>query len=190
MAHIELPEGLPGIRGPMIAYPETAEHLRALTDALMCGPSSLTHAEREIIGTYVSSRNECAFCTRSHASVVRHLLGKDNAEAAKMISDVSNGGCSGEFLDAKMQALLAIAEKVRRGGREVNSSDITQAREAGADDKAIHDTVLISALFCLFNRYVEGLATWVPDDEQVYEESGALRAAHGYQSIIGQKAEN
>lgn len=187
MAHITLPENMPGIRGPMIAYPETAEHLRALTDALMCGISSLTHAEREIIGTYVSSRNECVFCTRSHASVVKHLLGKNGHETAEMLSDLCRGEIS-ELLDEKMHALLVIAEKVRLGGREVSAADITAAREAGADDKAIHDTVLITALFGLFNRYVEGLATWVPDDPQIYEESGALRAAHGYGSITGKKA--
>jgi alkylhydroperoxidase family enzyme len=78
-----------------------------------------------------------------------------------------------------MRALLAIAEKVRRDGREVVEEDVAQAREAGADDKAIHDTVLITAVFCMFNRYVDGLGTWTPDDEQIYDASGAYRAAHG-----------
>lgn len=177
MAYIAVPEGMPGIRGPMAAYPEAAEQLRGLTDALMCGPSSLTWGERELIGAYVSSRNGCAFCTRSHASTARYLLG----EQSDVVAEVIGGSC--QNVGAKMRALLAIAEKVRRDGREVTPEDVAEAREAGADDRAIHDTVLIAATFSLFNRYVEGLGTWAPDDEAVYEASGASRAAHGYRAI-------
>lgn len=179
MAYITVPEGLPGIRGPLAAFPETAEPLRALTDALLCGPSSLTRGERELIGAYVSSRNKCLFCTRSHASTARHLLG----DKAGVVADVVEGNC--ETVDPKMRALLAIAEKVRRDGREVTPEDIARARQAGADDRAIHDTVLITGLFSLFNRYVEGLGTWTPDDEAVYDASGSYRAAHGYTAISG-----
>ena len=177
MAYIAVPEGAPGIRGLLIAFPETAEPMRSLTDALLCGPSSLTRGERELIGAYVSSRNGCVFCTRSHAATARHLLG----EQCSVVADVVSGNC--QTVDTKMQALLAIAEKVRRDGREVMEEDMARAREAGADDKAIHDTVLITAVFCMFNRYVDGLGTWTPDDEQVYEASGAYRAAHGYPEV-------
>ena len=42
MPHIELPPGLPGISGPLAAYPETGGPLSALAEALLRGPSSLT----------------------------------------------------------------------------------------------------------------------------------------------------
>ena len=79
-----------------------------------------------------------------------------------------------------MKALLVIADKVRRDGRLVKSVDIEQARAGGADDKAIHDTVLIAAAFCMFNRYVEGLGTWSPEDPADYVESGIRLANDGY----------
>ena len=53
---------------------------------------------------------------------------------------------------------------------------------AGADDKAIHDTVLIAAMFSMFNRYVDGLATWTPTDPEFYEETGKRLATKGYGS--------
>jgi hypothetical protein len=46
----------------------------------------------------------------------------------------------------------------------VTDQDTSAARRVGALDIEIHDTVLIAAAFCLFNRYVDGLATWAPDD--------------------------
>jgi alkylhydroperoxidase family enzyme len=80
----------------------------------------------------------------------------------------------------KMKALLAIADKVRRDGRLVQAADVDVARAAGADDKAIHDTVLIAAAFCMFNRYVDGLGTWAPKEPTHYEESGKRLANEGY----------
>jgi uncharacterized peroxidase-related enzyme len=174
--HIKLPDGLAGISGPMAAYPETAVHLRGLANALLRGPSSLTPGERETIAAYVSSGNECLFCMRSHAAVARHHLGED----APMVDAVLAGEeCAA--VSPKLRALLAIADKVRRDGRQVTAEDVAAARQADADDKAIHDTVLIAAAFCMYNRYVDGLGTLAPDDDAMYAASGAWLAANGYQ---------
>ena len=175
MAFISLPDGAPGIAGPMQGYPETAVHLRGLANALLRGPSSLTPGERETIAAFVSSGNECAFCTRSHAAVARYHLGEERA----IVDEVLSGDVLGS-VSAKLGALLEIAEKVRRDGREVRVEDVERARVAGADDKAIHDTVLIAAAFSMYNRYVEGLGTWAPDDEAMYESMGARLAKNGY----------
>ena len=80
----------------------------------------------------------------------------------------------------KLKALLVIAGKVQQGGRRVSDDDVARARAAGADDKAIHDTVLIAAAFCMFNRYVDGLATWAPGEAAAYERIGAMLAQQGY----------
>lgn len=175
MAHIKLPDGLPGIIGPLTAYPETAKHLRGLAEDLLRGPSSLTLAERELIATYVSAQNDCNFCMYSHAATARSLYGKDRDLVDQAISDFQQSD-----LSDKMKALLVIAGKVQQGGRRVTDEDVASARAAGADDKAIHDTVLTAAAFCMFNRYVDGLATWVPEDPAMYEQGGALRAEKGY----------
>jgi uncharacterized peroxidase-related enzyme len=175
MPHISLPEGAPGIIGPMLAYPETEKHLNALAEALLRGPSSLTPAERELIATSVSAGNECKFCCNVHATTTRHLLGKDAKLMDQVLLDVGSAPIS-----KKLLALLVIAEKVRQDGRTVTEEDVAIARRVGADDKAIHDTILIAAAFCMFNRYVDGLATWAPDDPSIYEVSGAKLATQGY----------
>ena len=179
MPHIDLPEGLPGIVGPMVAYPETAKHLNGLADALLRGPSSLSPGEREMIAAYVSAGNECSFCKRLHASTARHLLG----EAGEVVDSVLAKGVQAP-IDEKLRALLEIAEKVRRDGRLVTAEDIARARQAGADDKAIHDTVLIAAAFCMYTRYVDGLATWAPEEPEAYDEMGAQLAEKGYARTI------
>jgi uncharacterized peroxidase-related enzyme len=175
MAHIKLPDGAPGIIGPMMAYPETQVHLSGLAEALLRGPSSLTSAERELIASYVSSGNECTFCMQSHAAAARAHFGEQCRVVDQVLADVHTAPVS-----PKLKALLAIADKVRRDGRLVQAADVERARAEGADDKAIHDTVLIAAAFCMFNRYVDGLGTWAPQDAAAYEESGQRLAHQGY----------
>lgn len=175
MAHIFLPEGLAGISGPMRQYPETARHLNALAETLLRGPSSLSPAEREIIATYVSSQNECYYCTQCHAATARHLLQDERDIVDQVLAEPASAPISD-----KMKALLVIAGRVQQGGRRVTDDDVALARAEGADDQAIHDTVLIAAAFCLFNRYVDGLATWAPQDSTLYDQVGERLATNGY----------
>jgi uncharacterized peroxidase-related enzyme len=175
MAHIALPEGAPGIVGPMLAYPETEVHLNGLAQALLRGPSSLTPAERELIAASVSRGNECEFCTNAHAATARELYGTHASVVDATLANPAEAPVS-----EKMRALLDIAAKVRQDGRLVGEPDIARARAAGADDKGIHDTVLIAAAFCMFNRYVDGLATWTPTDPGIYRQTGEMLATKGY----------
>jgi uncharacterized peroxidase-related enzyme len=175
MAHITLPEGFSGITGPLRQYPETGQHMVALAQELLRGPSSLTPGEREIIAAYVSSLNECSFCMRSHAAAARCLLGPESAIVDQVIQDASHAPVS-----PKLKALLVIAGKVQKPGRNVTDEDVANARAEGADDKAIHDTVLIAAAFCMYNRYVDGLATSEPDDPAAYVGMGKALAEFGY----------
>ena len=174
MAHIDLPPGLPGIRGPMAFRPETARPLSELADVLLHGPSTLTLAEREMIAAHVSARNECAYCRDSHAAIASAHCG-DEALVAQVTAEGERAPVS-----PKLQALLAIAARVQEGGRSVRAEDVERARSQGATDLEIHDTVLIAAAFCMFNRYVDGLATWAPTDPAVYEERARLLVEHGY----------
>jgi uncharacterized peroxidase-related enzyme len=175
MAHIQVPEGLPGILGPMAFSPETAKPLNALAEVLLRRPNSLSPADREMIATYVSSQNGCYFCQNAHGAVAAYRLGGDE----KLVSDVKlNFGSAA--ISSKLKALLAIAGKVQLGGKEVTAENINRAREQGATDKEIHDTVLIAAAFCMYNRYVDGLATWAPSDPEMYRENGKRLAEGGY----------
>jgi uncharacterized peroxidase-related enzyme len=175
MAHIEVPEGLPGILGPMAISPESTHALRVLADVLLRGPNSLTPAEREIIATYVSSRNDCCFCQLSHgAAAAEHLSGN-----YELIDRIKLDYSTAEISD-KLKALLAIVGKVQKSGKQVTTEDVSRARQQGATDKEIHDTVLIAAAFCMFNRYVDGLGTWQPTDPEMYREMGKIMAHDGY----------
>jgi uncharacterized peroxidase-related enzyme len=176
MAYIDLPPGIPGIIGLLAAYPDTARPLNAFTEHLLRGPSSLTAAERELIAAFVSRQNECTFCMRAHSAVARNLISA--GLAAQIDAVVKRGDFTS--LDLKMQALLHLAASVQKGGRYVTQDHIDRARKAGADDRAIHDTVLISAAFCMFNRYVDGLGSWTPDEQGIYEQIGSRLAVNGY----------
>jgi uncharacterized peroxidase-related enzyme len=178
MAHISLNEGLPGIRGPMTFSPETTKPLAELAQVLLTGPHSLTPAEREMIATYVSSQNDCFYCQSCHGSTAaQHLGGKDGDY--EFIAEVKRD-FEGTGLSPKMKALLNIAGKVQQGGKNVTTSDVERARSEGATDKEIHDTVLIAAAFCMFNRYVDGLGAWQPSDPEIYREIGQQTSRQGY----------
>ena len=165
--HINLPD-LPGIVGLLVQYPHTAGPLNGLADALLRGPSPLTPGERETIAAYVSGRNECAYCAGIHGAVATHLLHQEGRTAEHAETD------------PKLAALLSIAEKVRVDGHGVSRADIDLARQHGADDKAIHDTVLIAAAFSMFNRYVDGLATLAPEHPEMYARHAKNLAEGGY----------
>jgi len=179
MAHIQLREDLPGIRGLMVFRPETAEPLNQLADILLRGPNTLSPGERELIAAFVSSRNDCFFCQTVHGAVAAYYLGNDE----QLVLDVKRDPEHAAVSD-KMKALLAIAGKVQRSGKEVTSEDIARAKACGSSDREIHDTVLIAAAFCMFNRYVDGLGTWAPTDPDVYRRRAPITARDGYANSI------
>jgi len=175
MAHIDLMNEYPGIRGPMAFRPETAKPLNDLAEILLRGENTLTRGERELIGSYVSYLNGCFYCQHAHGSLAQHYLGCDVAFIERVKDDYRKAD-----LPAKLKALLSIAGSVQKGGQEVTPDQIGEARNQGATDREIHDTVLIAAAFCMFNRYVDGLATWSPEDEEYYVERAPRRAEEGY----------
>ncbi|HET8646786.1 MAG TPA: peroxidase-related enzyme, partial [Vicinamibacteria bacterium] len=181
--HITLPDGLPGIRGPMAFSPHTARPMSELADVLLRGANTLTPAERETIAAHVSTRNDCVYCATSHAAIASHYLGDEQAVALACANPEAAP------LSEKMKALLAIAGRVAEGGKSVREEHVARARAAGATDREIHDTVLIAAAFCMFNRYVDGLATWTPTDLDSYRERAAGIAEHGYGGLPARLAQ-
>jgi uncharacterized peroxidase-related enzyme len=180
MPHIDLPEGVPGIRSALAYRPETAGPLLALAEVLLRGDNTLTRGERELIAAYVSSLNECFFCETSHSTFAALQLD----EGMPLVEQVKLDPQQAPISD-KLRALLAIAAKVQAGGRSVTTEDVAEAREQGATDLEIHDTVLIAAAFCMYNRYVDGLATWAPRDQEAYDAMGQRIVEHGYLAPTG-----
>ena len=176
MAHIDLKNDLPGIRGPMAYSPETAKPLNELAEILLRDDNNtLSRGEREMIGAYVSSLNDCFFCQNVHGSMAQHYLGCDMQTIDAVKKDYASTSIS-----EKLKALLSIAGSVQKGGKYVTEGQVETARSLGVTDKEIHDTVLIAAAFCMFNRYVDGLNTWAPRDRNLYVERAQMRAEEGY----------
>src|SRR5277367_166590 len=183
MPHIDLPKDLPGISAGFAFRPETAEPMRELAHILLYEPNSLEPGERELIATYVSSLNDCYFCQTSHGAAAACHLGNSNT-VKQVKTDFTQAPIS-----EKLKKLLVIAGKVQRDGKLVTTEDVEAARALGATDMEIHDTVLIAAAFCMYNRYVDGLATWQPREEAMYEKMGQHLATEGYQkSSISQQS--
>ena len=180
MAHIKVPEGLPGIRGLFAFRPQTAKPMSELAEVLLHQPGTLTPAERELIATYVSSRNDCYYCQTAHGAIAAHHLGGNEETVHAVKRDFEHAAISD-----KLKALLAIAGKVQQGGKNVQPEDVERARRQGATDLEIHDTVLIAAAFCMYNRYVDGLDTWAPTDLEGFRERAATVARDGYLGVLG-----
>lgn len=175
MAYINLPEGLPGIRGPMAFRPETSRPLNQLAEILLRSDNSLSRGDRELIGTYVSYLNDCFFCQNAHGGLAQHYMQCDMS----FVDMVKNNPENADIPD-KLKSLLSIAASVQKGGKHVTPEQIDRAKSLGATDIEIHDTVLIAAAFCMFNRYVDGLGTWAPQDRMFYVNRAPARAEEGY----------
>jgi uncharacterized peroxidase-related enzyme len=178
MAHIDLgvdETRFPGINGPLMFRPETGKPLSELAEILLRAPHSLTAGERELIAAYVSGLNECRFCCSAHSAFAAAQLDTGMTLVDQVRADLDTAPVSD-----KLRALLRIAAAVTQDGRKVTAALVDTARTAGATDLEIHDTVLIAAAFCMYNRYVDGLGTLAPGNPQRYEEAAHRIVEHGY----------
>jgi uncharacterized peroxidase-related enzyme len=179
MPHIDLKNDLPGMRSLMAYSPETAEPINELAEILLRSNEGLSRAERELIATHVSYQNDCFYCHTSHGAIACIYLNNDSDLVEQVRKDYSKAAISD-----KLKSLLNIAGKVQQSGKAVTANDIENAKEAGATDKDIHDTVLIAAAFCMFNRYVDGLAATVPMDMSSYPLRAKQITENGYGNYI------
>lgn len=179
MPHINLNENLPGMRSLMAFSPATATPMGELANLLLRSNEGLSMSDRELIGTYVSYLNDCFYCQQSHGAIaVCYLDG--NADLVEQVKIDYNHASISE----KLKALLAIAGSVQKGGKFVTPEQIQAAKDLGATDHDIHDTVLIAAAFCMFNRYVDGLASQTPTDLSTYPPRAKQIAERGYGNYI------
>jgi uncharacterized peroxidase-related enzyme len=179
MPHIDFKNDLPGIRSAMAYSPKTAAPMGELAEILLRSTVGLTPAERELIGMYVSYLNDCFYCHHSHGEIACIYLNGNRDLVEQVRKDYNHAPISD-----KLKSLLSVAAKVQQGGKAVTAEDIEKAKRNGASDMDIHDTVLIAAAFCMFNRYVDGLATLTPTDMASYPLRAKQVADNGYGSHI------
>jgi len=179
MAHINVDKNLPGMRSLMAFSPETAAPMGELANVLLRSNEGLSMADRELIGTYVSYLNDCFYCQQSHGAIAVCYLDGNTDLVEQVKKDYAHAA-----ITDKLKALLSIAGSVQKGGKFVTPDQITAAKELGATDSDIHDTVLIAAAFCMFNRYVDGLASNTPTDLSSYPLRAKQIAEKGYGNHI------
>jgi len=184
MPYIDVDKNLPGIRSLMAFRPETAEPLSALAEALLRDDTGLSRSDRELIGTYTSYLNDCFYCHHSHGEIAVCYLNGD-----RELVDAVRHNYREAPISEKLKALLHIAGKVQQSGKSVLPEDIALARQQGATDRDIHDTVLIAAAFCMYNRYVDGLASVAPQDLSSYPLRARQIVENGYGAHIYSQAQ-
>lgn len=180
MAHIQLPNGLPGIIGPMKAYPETAKPMNMLAEALLQSETpTFSMGERETVAHYVSYLNQCVFCSESHAAVADFHFDRPG-----MGQEVWKNPSTAPISD-RLKSLLKIAATVQKDARQVTKAMVDDAMKLGATERDVHDAVLIAAAFCMYNRYVDGLGTFAPPrGDAAYRGVGKMLAENGYLNAI------
>lgn len=152
---------------------EMTQHLRMLTQAVMRGPSPLTPAFRELIAAFVSTRNECRFCSGSHIAVAAKLY-ENRPLVEAVVADYRRAP-----LQESEKKLLGYLEKLTLAPATTTAQDVQQLRDAGWSDEAIYDAVTVCAMFNFYNRWVEG--SGVQDmPQEGYEASGERLARQGY----------
>ena len=179
MPYINVDENLPGIRSLLAFSPRTATPLGELANLLLRSDEGLSMADRELIAAHVSYLNDCFYCQQSHGAIAICYLNGNN----ELVEQVKKDYTYADISD-KLKALLAIAGSVQKGGKYVTPEQVEIAKNFGATDKDIHDTVLIAAAFCMFNRYVDGLAANTPTDLSTYPLRAKQIAEKGYGNYI------
>lgn len=180
MPHIEISNDEPGIRGLMVHRPDTAAPLNHLAETLLRSPLSLDRGERELIAAYTSHLNRTPYCADSHGAFAAAQLEGGNELVVAVLKDPDSAP-----ITPLLRALLHIAAEVRGQVAPVSAEAVAAARSAGAGDRQIHDTVLIAAAFCMFNRYVTCLDTRYPEDPGYFGESAHMITTRGYSSAVG-----
>ncbi|MEP6725256.1 MAG: peroxidase-related enzyme [Bacteroidota bacterium] len=182
MAYINVDKNLPGIRSLLAFSPETAEPMGVLTNLLLRSNDGLSMSDRELIAAHVSYLNDCFYCHQSHGEIAACYLSGNRELVNQVKEDYENASISD-----KLKSLISIAASVQKGGKHVSPGQVDNAKALGATDKDIHDTVLIAAAFCMFNRYVDGLAATTPSDLSTYPPRAKQVAEHGYGNHVFSK---
>lgn len=127
----------------------STDHLVRFTEEVMRGPSPLSRGMRELIGAFVSSRNQCCFCSCAHAPVAAQLLGQELVD--EVLSDLETSR-----LDSAHKALFRYLAKLTENPALVTGSDIHKLKQAGWSDEAIYDALTVASLFRFYNTWNNG----------------------------------
>ncbi len=172
MSYIPLAIDAPGIVGLLETYTDTGKILRNLADTLLNkNTDAFNKAERETVASYVSFLNNCNFCHKSH-SAVADCLWNEKGKTHAIINESA--------VDGKMNVLMKITKKLHESPQGLKKNDIDSLTAFDFTPSDINDLILIISAFCMFNRYVDGLGTTCPSNDEMYIKMGKQMAKNGY----------
>ncbi len=128
---------------------QSTDHLVRFTEEVMRGPSPLSRGMRELIGTFVSTRNQCSFCSCAHAPVAARWLGQDLVN--EVLRDFERSR-----LDRAHKELFRFVAKVTQNAAQVRASDVNKLKELGWSEEAIYDALTVASLFKFYNTWNNG----------------------------------
>jgi len=157
------------------AYPDTARPLLDYHELVMRGPSPFTVAERELIAAYVSGVNDCGYCHGVHTATAE-AFGVPPGLLAALLADLDAAP-----IDDRMRAVLRYVGKLTTSLSRLTDEDAAAVLAAGWDERALHDAVIVCALFNFMNRMVNGLG--IKADDTYFALSGKRLRDVGYTGL-------
>jgi uncharacterized peroxidase-related enzyme len=157
--------------------PEAGKALLEMHEAIMRGPSALTPGERELIAAYVSGINHCQYCHGVHAETAKAYDDIPREAVDRMFADLETAG-----FDDKIKPILRLARKLTEAPAQVTESDTQAVLDAGWDEKALHDAILVVCCFNFMNRLLEGHG--VHGHDALFKERGPMLKKYGYLPLI------
>ncbi len=156
--------------------PKAGAALMEVHEHIMRGPSALSPGERELIAAYVSGINNCQYCHGVHAETAKSF-GIPGDAVDKMFDDLDNAG-----FDAKMLPLLRLAGKLTDEPSSITEADSNAVFDAGWDEQALHDAIMVVCCFNFMNRALEGHD--VHGNAASFKERGPMLKEHGYLPLV------
>lgn len=165
-----------GVREALCLNEEAGRLLTAYHQLLLRGESPLTVAERELVAAYVSGLNQCRYCYETHRETAENF-GVSEGLIASLVADP-------ELEDApeRLRPLLRYARKLTLDQTGMEPEDAEAVREAGWDERALHDLILVAAMFNFMNRFVHGHG--IHAGPQQWKASGRFLFERGYSGVV------
>ncbi|HBI82476.1 MAG TPA: alkylhydroperoxidase [Alcaligenaceae bacterium] len=139
--------------------PEEFRAFFAYHDALMVKETgSLTKADREMIVTATSAKNNCLYCVMAHGAILRIY-----AKNPHIADQVAINHHKADITPRQM-AMLDFAIKVCLDSQSIGELDYETLRGHGFDDEDIWDITSITAFFGMSNR-IANTISMRPNDE-------------------------
>lgn len=134
------------------------EHLD-LYDTLLFGSSPLRRTEREALAVVVSAANDCDYCVRHHAEALRAYW------PAERVEQMTDDYTALVDLDDGLRVACEVATKLTNSPGDMTDEEVELLREAGWDDRAVLDIVLVTSYFNFVNRITNALGVEATEEE-------------------------